>query len=851
MVMEHVAGIAAGNGKNVKGVAPDALLINAKVLDDRGNGDTASIVAGIYWALNPDNDDSTDDGADVLILSLGAPTSIPDTLMSEALQNAINYGVVVVAAAGNCGESPSRRCRRYQGVAFPGSLKSLITVGSVNNNLEYASFSSGQEFSKYTKPDVVAPGVGVTSSIPGGYSSQEGTSVSAPFIAGIAAVLLSQNPDLTHYEIKQLLEENAIDLGIPGKDAKYGSGFVNLSSLHQDVEGVEEEIAQGGDGQTGTNVTVQYGGNLPEEAHSLTFGTEEDETFWTEGASNWYHTTTSEQGTLYFGIKNIELGSDFILNVYDYQARILLGSSDASGKENELVTVTKNNRDEWGFYMNVIPKRRGGLLYTTATLYTGTERSCQASLVTQCYEGDEYNYDSCGNRKDKQEECGEDNCDAWQTYCKEEKVHKKRTCSYKGCAQSACYTEQEEEDEFVEQCPQGCQNGACMTSTSTPEGNIIVESITSISPFQARPGQEVTITVRVKNVGGQDASTHVESAVVPASWAGTAYPHSSYGTQAVYDNLNPPCPGNTFYASKLVSLHAGESENVHLTVTAPTPETQDACNHLGSAWDEQFRAITGAYQQPGQGYTSFTFQPYTLTQEGCGLPDGSRECSCPAIACPVHYQCIDGACQNSQQQEECSFPDGSSEQCDCNSNSQCPQGYTCDLGPGWDACVEEIPEDECAEIDTYTCHLGSVYRCEQFGRSKKRILVSVCSEHEICPANVDEVKQCVTKEYNLVLEHAPSGVTVYKNVGDFVQVTIKVKQATGLQFTYDTTALELVEGSCERSRFSTGTTHCTFKVLREGRHTLQLEDDVEIVEGITNTRAGYITQVRRLQERFA
>ncbi|MBU0535449.1 MAG: S8 family serine peptidase [Nanoarchaeota archaeon] len=66
----HCAGIAAGNG-DIKGVAPGALLMNGKVLSDLGEGSDSSIIAGINWAVNPDGNSSTEDGAEVISMSLG------------------------------------------------------------------------------------------------------------------------------------------------------------------------------------------------------------------------------------------------------------------------------------------------------------------------------------------------------------------------------------------------------------------------------------------------------------------------------------------------------------------------------------------------------------------------------------------------------------------------------------------------------------------------------------------------------------------------------------------------------------------------------------------------------------
>jgi hypothetical protein len=226
----HVAGIAAGSGV-YNGVAPEALLINSKVLDDNGVGSTASLVEGINWAVDPDGNPNTDDGADVLSISIGAPFRTPDLLVNQALFDAINRGVVVVLAAGNCGLQGGFGCNGFVGVTVPGSYEEAITVGAVDDNLQWATFSSGQNFGTYIKPDVVAPGVDVTSSWLSGYATRSGTSMATPMVAGAAALLLEEDSSLNHYAVKGILEGNAVDLGVVGKDVNYGSGFVDLSEL--------------------------------------------------------------------------------------------------------------------------------------------------------------------------------------------------------------------------------------------------------------------------------------------------------------------------------------------------------------------------------------------------------------------------------------------------------------------------------------------------------------------------------------------------------------------------------------------------------------------------------------------
>ncbi|NOR84998.1 S8 family serine peptidase, partial [archaeon] len=225
----HVAGIiAAENISGYGGVAPGVKLYNAKVLDDVGDGTTETILAGINWALNPDNDTATDDGADIISLSLGGEYSDPDDPVVIALKDAISKGVTVVISSGNC---RSGGCGTFTGVTTPGNTKEAITVGAVDDYNNIAIFSSGEDILNVgIKPDVAAPGVNIMSlGLSNIYIEHSGTSMSAPHVTGAVAILLNKNPLLTPKNIKDILEKTAVDLGSIGKNIEFGSGLINLT----------------------------------------------------------------------------------------------------------------------------------------------------------------------------------------------------------------------------------------------------------------------------------------------------------------------------------------------------------------------------------------------------------------------------------------------------------------------------------------------------------------------------------------------------------------------------------------------------------------------------------------------
>jgi len=216
----HVAGIAAGNagtrasnGASISGVAPRAYIGNYRAYTaptDGGvgeDGNAPEVVAAIEAAVA--------DGMDVINLSIGEaetePTRDPIAL---ALDGAAAAGVVPVVAAGNDYETFGRGS-----ITSPGTSARAITVGAVTNPTDgatpvMASFSSvgPTPLSLRLKPDVVAPGVSILSSIPGGWGTISGTSMASPQVAGAAALLRELHPDWTVAQLEAALVETGDDV---------------------------------------------------------------------------------------------------------------------------------------------------------------------------------------------------------------------------------------------------------------------------------------------------------------------------------------------------------------------------------------------------------------------------------------------------------------------------------------------------------------------------------------------------------------------------------------------------------------------------------------------------------------
>ncbi|MFE3036045.1 S8 family peptidase [Streptomyces canus] len=201
-VAATVAGSGARSGGRYKGVAPSAEILNAKVLNDDGEGNDSSVIAGLEWAAGQ--------GARVANLSLGQDDT-PGEDPVEAAVNALSKstGMLTVAAAGNEGPDAGT-------VGSPGAAESALTLGAVDGEDRLADFSStGPTADNALKPDLTAPGVAIVSAkaahgymgdpAADGYVSMSGTSMATPHAAGAAAILAQRHPDWTGARIKQAL----------------------------------------------------------------------------------------------------------------------------------------------------------------------------------------------------------------------------------------------------------------------------------------------------------------------------------------------------------------------------------------------------------------------------------------------------------------------------------------------------------------------------------------------------------------------------------------------------------------------------------------------------------------------
>ncbi|MFC3958866.1 S8 family serine peptidase [Halovivax cerinus] len=252
----HVSGTIAGGDASgtAIGVAPDVELAVARVCGEGCGVD--QIIAGIEWAVDTDSD--------VVNLSLGGATT---GTWVEPVYNAMDAGTLVVASIGNEGEG---------NVGSPGAPWDSLASGATDENEDITDFSGGKRIvegeyygawkdhwpASYIAPDAAAPGNDIYSAAsPEGsmcegqeYCEVSGTSMSSPHKAGAAALVLSANPTLGPYEVKEILMETAWkpDDWDPtsaqwyneetGRDSRYGTGIIDVYAAVEQAGGGEPPV---------------------------------------------------------------------------------------------------------------------------------------------------------------------------------------------------------------------------------------------------------------------------------------------------------------------------------------------------------------------------------------------------------------------------------------------------------------------------------------------------------------------------------------------------------------------------------------------------------------------------------
>lgn len=232
----HVAGLVAASGLSSdgrwRGVAPEASLVGVDISQKFTT--TSALLAYDWLYVHRD-----DHGLDVVVNAwgrVGERTFDADDPVIRAIDRLVDAGVVVLFSASNHGPSPST-------LSVEAQDPRVVTVGAVDAAARVMSYSSrgpvaGHERDAWVKPDVVAPGEGVTGlrsaqSAPNAgdvdalHREYSGTSQAVPHVAGVVALMLEANPSLTPAQVSNALRESAVDLAAPGPDDDTGFGLVD------------------------------------------------------------------------------------------------------------------------------------------------------------------------------------------------------------------------------------------------------------------------------------------------------------------------------------------------------------------------------------------------------------------------------------------------------------------------------------------------------------------------------------------------------------------------------------------------------------------------------------------------
>jgi major intracellular serine protease len=223
----HVAGTVAACAGSLRGVAPAVALIDYRVLGADGSGSNESVRRALLDAIA--------DGCDVVNMSLGS--SVDDPALHEAVKKARAAGILIVAAAGN--EGGNGQPTQY---SYPGAYHEVVSVGAIEFDVtgSGAVTAPGNPWfsNRNVEVDVCADGLDVLSTMPGGrYGRLTGTSMAAPHVAGLAALLLQKArargvmtdtglaaPDV----LTAVLRASTLDVLAPGVDTNAGAGLVTL-----------------------------------------------------------------------------------------------------------------------------------------------------------------------------------------------------------------------------------------------------------------------------------------------------------------------------------------------------------------------------------------------------------------------------------------------------------------------------------------------------------------------------------------------------------------------------------------------------------------------------------------------
>jgi len=242
-------------------------------------------------------------------------------------------------------------------------------------------------------------------------------------------------------------------------------------------------------------------------------------------------------------------------------------------------------------------------------------------------------------------------------------------------------------------CINAC-NGGTTTTTTLPEARFVVQSISA--PISTPSGKSVQVSLQIYNAGIA-GSKYVETCIYPVNWKGTAYAAmSAIATTSC-------CPANEYCAAKTVTLNAGETETVVFYPVAPSINSIDHCNSLGSAWSYTGFEVVGGVANSGckSGYMSYKVSSISVVTTPSTTTTTTPSTKTTTTTSTTNPQCLSGAVEN------CLTPTGQYGirsciggvwgVCSVNTTNTtttlpvCNNDKVCGSGENWTTCVNDCP----------------------------------------------------------------------------------------------------------------------------------------------------------------
>ncbi|TCZ76805.1 peptidase S8 [Paenibacillus albiflavus] len=244
-----ILGATTGNDIGIAGIARNVRMMPIKALASDGYGGEKELGEGIKYAV--------DHGAQIVLLSLGLNKQ--STYMEEIVKYAESKNVLLVAAVGNEGNS----------IKYPAGFQTVLAVGGIGLDNEIESRSNhGPEL------DIVAPWTVYTTALGGRYEYKEGSSMAAPQVAGVAALIWSKYPELKAHQIRSLLTQTAEDVNKPGWDPYTGYGLLRADraltqSIKEDPFEPNDVIEQAQPLSVDTSISASFSSNKDQDWFAL------------------------------------------------------------------------------------------------------------------------------------------------------------------------------------------------------------------------------------------------------------------------------------------------------------------------------------------------------------------------------------------------------------------------------------------------------------------------------------------------------------------------------------------------------------------------------------------------------